>query len=185
MVFKMPCQFLLLFGVGGMRQFKEIIKIKISLRWDLSEHCVFTSQRQGASFPPKTQSGGVLAEDGTLSHFIGWTVDRCGGAWVLHKHLCVFIAVITQWSRLCWMRHTKARCEDIYLNTLEINVRTNGYRMGVLIGFRRPGSKPASCLSDVCSSCARFLCYLEENGPCLEHIIPCSSWVSRGSREYI
>lgn len=184
MVFKVPCQFLLLFGVGGLRHFKEIIKLKISLRWDRSEDCVFTSQRPGASFPPNTKSSGVTAEGDTFSHFVAWTADRFGGAWAprecpVFTHCCDH----TVQEALLGAKHKSKMWR--HLHTLEINVRTSRCRLGVLIWFRRPGSKPAICLSDVCSSLARLLCYLEENGQCSEHISPCSSWVSRGSREYI
>lgn len=178
----MPCQVLLLVGVGGLKQFKEIIEIKISLRWDLSDDWVFTLQRQWASFPRNMQGNGVFAKGDTFSHFIEWTIDQFCGAWVLYKHP-VFSFLWLQSGR------GSAGCDELKqdVKALKHSKLTPARQVCAgLFSFDSKGLEISleSCLSDACSSLAKFLCYLEENSQCLEHISPRCSWVSEGSRDY-
>lgn len=86
-------------------------------------------QRTRASFPPKTQLNGVIAKEGTFSHFIELTIDQFCGSRVLYKHPmfihycdCTVEATLPDvMSKSKTPRH---------LNTLEINVCTNRCLMG-------------------------------------------------------
>lgn len=95
MFFKMPCQFHSLLEAGGgsgLRQYKEMIKSKVSLKLALSDYRIFTLQRQWAEdlgiifSPPKTQLNEVTATESTYSHFRELTIDQVCGARILYKH---------------------------------------------------------------------------------------------------
>lgn len=122
-------------------------------------------QRTWASFPPKTQLNGLIAKEGTLSHFIELTIDQFCGCRVLYKHpmfihycdYTVEAALLDVMSKSKTLRH---------LNTLEINVCTNRCLIGYSNLILKPRNKSVAkgvllgILSQMCVAHLQGFCVI-------------------------